>query len=91
MEIRKKYYLVIVRLYKFLSALTQKLNAKDIIDIDKCSEKIVENFLLLNHFKIILEKYNESQMNKLTIYSRINDIKMNFICLIIFIHVLVIA
>lgn len=76
-ELRKKYYIVILKLKNFLESLSKQLSPKDIIDIEKCTElKILENFLLLNHFKGILEKYNEAQMNKLTIYGRINDIKM---------------
>jgi hypothetical protein len=76
-EIRKKYYLTILMLKKFLNELSQKLTPNDIIDIDECSEKVLQYFTLLNHFKTILEKYNETQMNKLTIFSRINDIGMN--------------
>ena len=76
-ELRKKYYIVILKLKNFLESLSKQLSPKEIIDIEKCIElNILENFLLLNHFKGILEKYNEAQMNKLTIYGRINDIKM---------------
>ena len=78
MEVRKRYYLTIVKLKKFLDKLVQELTPFDKIDIDRCSEKVQENFVILNHFKIILEKYNETFMNKLTIYSRINDIKMGY-------------
>ncbi len=73
-EIRKKYFLTVVRLKSFLENLAQLLSPKDIIDIDLCAEDVLENFMILNHFKIILEKYNESRMNKLTIYGRVNDI-----------------
>ena len=77
LEIRKKYYLTILVLKKFLNELSQRLTPNDIIDIDECDEKVLQYFTLLNHFKTILEKYNETQMNKLTIFSRINDIGMN--------------
>lgn len=77
MEIRKKYYLTIVKLKKFLDKVVQQLTPFDKIDIDRCSDKVQENFVILNHFKTILEKYNETFMNKLTIYGRINDIKMD--------------
>lgn len=77
LEIRKKYYLTILILKKFLNELSQKLTPNDIIDIDECDDKVLQYFTLLNHFKTILEKYNETQMNKLTIFSRINDIGMN--------------
>ncbi len=73
-EIRKKYFLTVVRLKSFLENLSQLLSPKDIIDIDLCADDVLENFMILNHFKIILEKYNESRMNKLTIYGRVNDI-----------------
>jgi hypothetical protein len=63
-------------LKNFLEGLSQILTPKDIIDIDNCDESIVENFVVLNHFKTVLEKYNESSMNKLTIYGRVNDINM---------------
>ncbi len=76
-EIRKKYYLTILILRGFLERLSQILSPTDIIDIDECEPKILQYFTLLNHFKNILEKYNETQMNKLTIFSRVNDIAMN--------------
>ena len=76
-EIRKKYYLTILILKEFLNNLSQQLTPNDIIDIDECSEKAIQYFTLLNHFKTILEKYNETQMNKLTIFSRVNDIGMS--------------
>lgn len=76
-EIRKKYFLTISILRGFLERLSQLLSPTDIIDIDECDPKILQYFTLLNHFKNILEKYNETQMNKLTIFSRVNDIKMN--------------
>ncbi len=75
-EIRKKYFITVVKLKNFLEGLSQILTPKEIIDIDNCDESIVENFVVLNHFKTILEKYNESSMNKLTIYGRVNDINM---------------
>ena len=75
-EIRKKYFITVVKLKNFLENLSQILTPKEIIDIDNCDESIVENFVLLNHFKTILEKYNETSMNKLTIYGRVNDINM---------------
>ncbi len=78
MEIRKKYFLVISRLNSFLNNISIRLNSKDIIDIDNSTEVVKNNFMILNHFKSILEKYNELQMNKLTIYSRINDIGKEF-------------
>jgi len=76
LEIKKKYYLTVVKLKNFLDNIVQKLTPKDIIDIDSSSPIVVQNFTILNHFKSILEKYNESQMNKLTIFGRINDIGM---------------
>jgi hypothetical protein len=75
-EIRKKYFITILKLKNFLDGLSQILTPKEIIDIDNCDESIVQNFVILNHFKTILEKYNESSMNKLTIYGRVNDINM---------------
>lgn len=77
LEIRKKYFLTINILKKFLDNLSQLLTSNDIIDIDECDENVIQYFTLLNHFKTILEKYNETQMNKLTIFSRVNDIGMN--------------
>ena len=76
-EIRKKYYLTILILRGFLERLAQLLTPVDIIDIDVCKPEILQYFTLLNHFKNILEKYNETQMNKLTIFSRVNDIGMS--------------
>jgi hypothetical protein len=74
-EIRKKYFLTILILKGFLERLSQLLTPTDIIDIDECEPQILQYFTLLNHFKNILEKYNETQMNKLTIFSRVNDIE----------------
>lgn len=46
----------------------------DIIDINECTGKTAEMFLLLNHFKNILMQYNAMSGNKITIFARINDL-----------------
>lgn len=46
----------------------------DIIDINECTGKTQECFLLLNHFKEILMQYNALYSSKVTIYARINDL-----------------
>ena len=46
----------------------------DVIDINECTGKTADRFLLLNHFKGILMQYNVLSGNKITIYARINDL-----------------
>lgn len=71
----KKYHWVsIMKLSKFIKKLSSDMGPNDIIDITKTTGQTGENFLLLNYFKVILESYNETFQNKITIYSRINNI-----------------
>lgn len=75
----KKYHLVtIMKLKSFLDSLSPILNPSDVVDIEKCTDKAVNGFLLMNYFKDILGSYNEMFQNKITIYSRINDIRYKF-------------
>jgi hypothetical protein len=44
------------------------------IDINSCTGKTADCFLLLNHFKDILMQYNSMYASKVTIYARVNDL-----------------
>ena len=73
-EMRKKYFVTIYVLRDFLDKLSKILNSDDRIDINQTkNEDYRQYFLLLNHFKDILDKYNLRFQNKITIYGRIND------------------
>jgi hypothetical protein len=73
-ELRKRYFVTIYVLKSFLSELSKILQSTERIVIDGCDENMQQYFLLLNHFKDILDKYNLKFQNKITIYGRINDI-----------------
>jgi len=73
----KKYYMMILNiLHNFLNKIINDVikMPREIISVNDCSDDIRKRFLLLNFFKHILENYAETQMNKITIYARINDI-----------------
>ena len=72
--LRKYHYVTIKKLQSFVTILSQNMTPKDIIDIRKCSGETADNFLVLNYFKTVMESYNEMYQNKISIYSRINDI-----------------
>lgn len=52
----------------------KKIDYKTNININKCTGEVYNRFLLFNFFKDTLESYNETFLNKITIYARINDI-----------------
>uniref|UniRef100_A0A6C0EEW2 Kinesin motor domain-containing protein n=1 Tax=viral metagenome TaxID=1070528 RepID=A0A6C0EEW2_9ZZZZ len=73
----KKYHFVtIMKLYSFFTWLSKskKIDYKTNININKCTGEVYNRFLLFNFFKDTLESYNETFLNKITIYARINDI-----------------
>lgn len=74
MYMRKYHYVTIKKLLNFVTILSGRMSTKDIIDIRRCKGEAAERFLLLNYFKTVLESYNAMFQNKITIYSRINDI-----------------
>lgn len=74
MYMRKYHYITIKKLLNFTRQLSSKIDPKDIIDIRRCKGDTAKMFLLLNYFKLVLESHNAMFQNKITIYSRINDI-----------------
>lgn len=60
--------------YKECESIRRICLKDDIIDINECTGKTAERFLLLNHFKGVLMQYNVLSGNKITIYARINDL-----------------
>lgn len=77
--LKKYHFVTIIKLNNFINILIQRLNASpkpnlSLIDIESCKGKVSEIFLLFNYFKSTLETFNELYQNKVTIYSRINDI-----------------
>lgn len=74
---RKYHFVTIMKLHAFLNEMSTKdfIKTDSIIDINECDSGIKHRFVLLNYFKTIMESYNESYQNKITIYARINDFK----------------
>lgn len=71
----KYHHMTLLKLKFFIESLIMTVEPSDVIDIRECKGEAVNRFLLLNYFKDILESYNETDMNVITIYSRINDIR----------------
>jgi hypothetical protein len=67
-----------MKLKSFFDSLSPLLEPFDVVDIEKCTGNATNGFLLMNYFKDILGSYNEMFQNKITIYSRINDIRYKF-------------
>jgi len=76
-EMLRKYYAPIMILDSFLSQLINKVDAKRKINFLKCDEEIQRNITLLNHFRIILDEYNSLNLGKVSIFSRINNLKFD--------------
>lgn len=70
--LKKYHHVTIIKLSKFLNDIIQNMNKDAIINISKCSGEIANGFLLLNYFKIILEKYKSNKINNVSIYAKIN-------------------
>lgn len=70
------HYFTLIRLIKFCNFLISSIDNNDnyyeTIYIKKCTNSVYESFLLLNHFKIIIESYNEKMQHDVTSYSKIN-------------------
>ena len=75
---RKYHYITIKKLYNFMTWISGKLGAKDVVDIRRCEGNVYDCFILFNYFKTVLESYNEMFQNKITIYARINDIGYDY-------------
>jgi hypothetical protein len=71
---KKYHYITLIKLEDLLDKITPMITSKDIINISQTKGELYNRFFLLNYFKTILEIYNEQYQNKITIYSRINDI-----------------
>jgi hypothetical protein len=80
--IKKYYYVIIKRLNSFVKHLSKFMtNPLDIIDIRNIhsieglpiTTEIKNDMLLLNYFKPIIESYNETFQDKITVYARLND------------------
>ena len=76
-EMRKKHYATIMILDNFLSQIIKKVDAKKKINFFKCGEEIQRNITLLNHFRIILDEFNSLNLGKVSIFSRINNLKFD--------------
>ena len=71
---KKRYFLVVMRLNNALNKISQAMNSSQKIDVMECSGQVKEQLLILSHFKVILDDYNLLFQNRLTIYGRLNDI-----------------
>lgn len=77
----------LLEIQKYIVSEEKKLNDKTkneikkkinlFVDIKECSENAQNMFVLLNNYKSVLEEYKISALNKVSIYSRINDISSN--------------
>jgi hypothetical protein len=74
-EMRKMHYATIMILDDFLTKLIKKVDAKKKINLFKSGEEIQRNITLLNHFRIILDEFNAKNLGKVSIFSRINNLK----------------
>lgn len=72
---KKYHYMTLQKLSSFINVLVDNIEPNQIIDIRESKGEATNRFLLLNYFKDILESYNETDMNAITIYARINDIR----------------
>lgn len=71
----KNYYTVTIsKLYDFMNQMASMLNVNDRINIRKCDGEIASRFLLFNYFKPLLDHYNASKSDTISIYARINNI-----------------
>lgn len=77
MYFKKYHYFTLKKLDSFLTELTKKTQAKEIIKILNCKGETSKRFLLLNYFKRLLEAYKVKYQSIITIYARINDIYDN--------------
>lgn len=76
--LRKYHNRTLQILYNFFTKLSGKMGAKDIIDINNCSDVILDKFIIFNYFKATLDAYKATFQNKVTIYARLNDIGKGF-------------
>lgn len=76
-EMRKNHYATIMILDNFLSQIIKKLNAKQKINFYKSGIDVQRNITLLNHFRIILDEFNALNLGKVSIFSRINNLKFD--------------
>jgi len=70
---QQNHYIMLLYMQKFIKFVISNIKTLDLVDIGECTGTIKKGFILLNHFKDILESHNEVWQNKVTIYSRIND------------------
>ena len=70
---QQNHYITLLYMQKFLKFLISNMKTLDLVDIDLCSGNVKKGFIILNHFKDILESYHETWQSKVTVYSRIND------------------
>jgi hypothetical protein len=63
----------VIYLSNFIKHLILRLKSNEIIDISKTGQSYYLGFTIFNHFKDILDIYQQQYMEKLTIYARIND------------------
>lgn len=77
MYIWKEYKVIILKMHNLFTLLSNVAQEPTtMIDINGIYDKEIRNeFTMFNHFKNIIDSYNELFQNKLTVYARINDIK----------------
>ena len=74
---KKYHYMTIKKIHNLFVQISGKIKPTDIIDIRKCTDKILNIFILFNYFKSTLNAYHSINLNKINIYARINNIPSN--------------
>ena len=70
----RNHYFTLRNLITFLRLVRDRLKTMEVVKIsDELPDKFKIGFLLLNHFKDILEAYHETFSGKVSIIARIND------------------
>jgi hypothetical protein len=70
---QQNHYITLLYMKNFLKFLTTNMKTLDVVDINLCTENVKKGFIILNHFKDLLESYREVWQSKVTVYARIND------------------
>lgn len=70
------HYVTLIMMQKFCKFAIDNMNINDVIDIKQSKGTISQSFLIFNHFKDILDSYNETFLNnkKINVYARIDNV-----------------
>lgn len=57
--LNKTHYFIVKRLYNFLQFVYSILDDEVIIDVNKCKNEVLSDFILFNEFKLFLDEYEK--------------------------------